>query len=368
MPSSFRFGKYFDVEVRVHITFILFVLFWGYQAYSDTPLPSARWPAAVNTMGSVCALFVCVVLHEYGHILMARKFGIRTRDILLLPIGGVARLERIPERNREEILVALAGPAVNVVIAIALYALLTLSGVDVWQWNGSLSRSGFFIQLLAGNVVMIIFNMIPAFPMDGGRVLRALLGMAIGRVSATVWATRVGRALAVGLAVWGLNSGHYILVLSALMVWIGAGYEAADVVRSAQLQQHPAQQAALSRFVTLNAEDTLLDAIKISADCQQADFPVVEGDIVVGALPFSTWSAAARDGSQHALPISSIMLPSWVVITPGMTLGTVETLLQANQTTLACQFENGKLVGIITPEIIRRFLALRASGVPVLAA
>lgn len=185
MGGSFRIGRFFGVDVFIHFTFVLCVAIFGYLGFRDQPVVAHRWTAAFSSMADMLALFVCVVLHEYGHVLMARKFGISTRDIILLPIGGVARLERIPERNREEILVALAGPAVNLVIALVLFLALylfgkfaSISAVDQFldnqpRWMQNMLIRSFWEKLLIGNVVMIVFNMIPAFPMDGGRVLRA---------------------------------------------------------------------------------------------------------------------------------------------------------------------------------------------------
>jgi stage IV sporulation protein FB len=175
-----------------------------------------------------------VTLHEYGHALTARRFGIRTRHITLLPIGGVALLESMPKDPRQEIIVALAGPAVNVAIALFLFLILEITSQPGSLMNLNLGRGAILPTLLSANLILALFNLLPAFPMDGGRVLRAVLSMRMDRVRATNTAALVGRALAVILGFLGLT-GNPFLVLIAVFVWIGAGAEARDVAVNARL-------------------------------------------------------------------------------------------------------------------------------------
>ena len=192
MKWSWKIARLWGIDVYVHATFLL-ILAWVAYSYW---VQFERLNAVVGGILFILALFACVVLHEYGHALMARRFGVKTRDITLYPIGGVARLERIPEKPIEELWVALAGPAVNVVIAILLGAYLV--GTGAFQLSGlfSMTSGSFLPRLLAVNVMLVAFNLIPAFPMDGGRVLRALLAMRMDHLQATQIAATVGQGMA----------------------------------------------------------------------------------------------------------------------------------------------------------------------------
>ena len=247
MFRSIRLGRLWGIDVFVHFTFLLFLLYFGWQEWDVAKAEGLSdhdaFHSAANVVALICGIFCCVVLHEYGHALTARRFGIGTVDITLLPIGGVARLERIPEKPMQELIVAVMGPAVNVVIIVVLLAMFGVSHFLNWdrfakhqgEWMHGLNVwGGFFKNILWANVAMVVFNLIPAFPMDGGRVLRALLAMRIGRVRATQIAAGIGKVLAVGLAVWGFSKHQYLLLFTATFVWIGASQEAASVRYQAQ--------------------------------------------------------------------------------------------------------------------------------------
>jgi Zn-dependent protease len=229
MKWSWRIGQLAGIGIYVHATFLLILLWIGFQEYG------LGVRAVAGAMLYIIALFAIVVLHEMGHALTARRFGVVTRDIILLPIGGVARLERMPRDPRQELLVALAGPAVNVALAALLYAIVRLTGqpptADVYDFDPLLSVRAFLYQLVFVNIVLALFNLLPAFPMDGGRVLRALLAMRMSSYArATGIAARIGRALALLLGAAGLfGFRNPFWVLIALFVWLGAGNEAAAV-------------------------------------------------------------------------------------------------------------------------------------------
>jgi Zn-dependent protease len=216
MRWSVRLGSLFGIPVYLHFTFLLLLGFVGFRQLAQGGL---SW--AIAGVASVAAIFGCVLLHEFGHALAARRYGIRTRDVTLLPIGGVARLERMPEDPRQELVVALAGPAVNVGIALLLGGVLFITG-------GAVFGGSFIGQLLAINIALVLFNMLPAFPMDGGRVLRALLATRMNYSQATELAARVGRGMAFLLGIAGLF-WNPMLVLIAVFVWFSAGREAAFV-------------------------------------------------------------------------------------------------------------------------------------------
>ncbi len=230
MPWSLRIARLFGTDVKVHITFILLLAFLFAKAQMQDGLT-----AAVSLTLMLLALFLCVLLHEYGHILMARRFGIGTRDVLLLPIGGVARLERIPEDPGQETLIALAGPAVTLAIIAILYLVLGLTN-DLPTFSGiDFDSPAAVKQLFYINVMLLGFNLIPAFPMDGGRVLRAILARRMNYVRATRIAASIGQLVAVVGGLAGIYQREWMWSLIALFIFLAAGQEANQVeARAAQ--------------------------------------------------------------------------------------------------------------------------------------
>ena len=222
---SFRIGRIAGIDISVHITFLLLLTFCLFQG--------------LGVALFVVTLFGCILLHELGHALTARAYGIGTRGIVLLPIGGVAKLERMPRDPKQELMITLAGPAVNFVLAGLLYALLALAsskialGLDVFQ-------SGFFSMLLAANVFLGVFNLLPAFPMDGGRILRAILAMRMNYLQATLTAAAVGKVFAAIFFTVGLVTLQFGLMLLAIFVWLMGAAEAA-MVKLAYQQEHVAR-------------------------------------------------------------------------------------------------------------------------------
>ena len=192
MKWQWKLGNFAGIDVYIHATFLLLIGWVGFSHW----LEHQSWAQVLNGILFILALFVCVILHEYGHALTARKYGIKTRDITIYPIGGVARLERMPEKPLEELWVALMGPAVNVVIAGGLFAYLYLTSSLVPVSELTIASGSFLERLMGVNISLVLFNLIPAFPMDGGRVLRALLAMKLDYVKATQIAANIGQGLA----------------------------------------------------------------------------------------------------------------------------------------------------------------------------
>lgn len=231
MTWSARLGRIAGIDVRLHASFALICLWIGWLSWRET---GSLW-GVLNGVALVLLLFLCVLLHEFGHALTAQRFGIRTRHITLWPIGGVALLEAIPDRPGQEVLIALAGPAVNLVIAAVLRLAEPLAG------DGTVG--GILQVLVSANLVLAAFNLLPAFPMDGGRVLRAALALRLGRVRATRIAAIVGRVMAVGFALAGLR-GNPVLVLIAGFVWFAAGAESRAVAAQARRQAQSSEGKA----------------------------------------------------------------------------------------------------------------------------
>ncbi|MFO0852471.1 MAG: site-2 protease family protein [Gemmataceae bacterium] len=281
MSWSVRVGRIAGIDVYIHLTFLILLGWVGFQSYSRT----GSVDDALAGVGLVLAVFGVVVLHELGHALAARRYGIQTRDITLLPIGGVARLERMPENPLQELVVAVAGPLVNVVIAAGLYAGLSLRGGLTTPWQQLLAGQGPFAeQMFVINVWLVVFNLIPAFPMDGGRVLRAFLALTLDYARATQIAALVGQGLAMAFGLLGLFGHNPLLVFVALFVWMGAAGEASVAQMRAALAGIPVRRAMVREFATVDRSATLRDVANKVLDGYQPDFPVVEGGKVVGVI------------------------------------------------------------------------------------
>jgi len=238
MGSSYTIGRIAGVDLKVHVTFLLILLLFGYRGWSFGGLAGAAMSVAW-----VLAVFACVVLHEFGHVLMARRFGIGTRDVVLLPIGGVARLEYFPTKPKQEFLIALAGPAVTLAIATVLYGLVMVQRAEPPALSSLLTLANSFVfNLLVANVYLLVFNLIPAFPMDGGRVLRAALSNRLGLLKGTRIAATVGKGIAVLFALYAMFGGrstNWFLFFIAVFVFLAANGEAAAVEARARLGQPP---------------------------------------------------------------------------------------------------------------------------------
>ncbi len=272
MTWSFSIGRLFGSELRVHATFFLLLAWIGISAWmSHGPY------AAIVNVAFIVALFGCVVAHEFGHALTARRYGIRTPDITLLPIGGMARLERMPEKPAQEIIVALAGPAVNVAIWIILTILL---GAETqMQAFESIDdpAQGFLGRLAVVNLFLALFNLLPAFPMDGGRVLRAALNIPLGRVRATRIAAGAGQALAFLFGFLGLLSGNPLLLLIGVFVFMAAAAEYSDVALHERARGAKARDAMITAFEALSVDDRGEEAANVLLRTAQSEFPVLDG-------------------------------------------------------------------------------------------
>lgn len=357
MAGSLKLGKIAGIKVFVHWTFFL-LIGWIFTMH----MMAGRGPTAA-AMGVVfiLALFGCVVLHELGHALAARRYGVATKDITLLPIGGVARLERIPRNPTHELVVALAGPAVNVVIALViLIGLLAANRAELIR-NGAALQGNFFVQLMAVNIFLVVFNLIPAFPMDGGRVLRALLARRMNYAKATILAARVGQVIAVGFAVVGLFIlGNPMMVLVALFVFFGARNEAGAVQVTDSLTGVQVQDAMMTNFRVLNAGDLLSVAADELIHGSQQDFPVTDGEQVVGVLTRDDLVAAlAQIGPERR--VGEVMRPTCGVVSATDQLEKPYEMLRAENCSTVPVVREGHLVGMITLENILEWVMINTA-------
>jgi Zn-dependent protease/CBS domain-containing protein len=355
MNWSWRIARFWDVDVYIHATFLLILGFVAYSYWAQFE----RLNAVIGGLLFILALFACVVLHEYGHALMARRFGVKTRDITLYPIGGVARLERIPEKPIEELWVALAGPAVNVVIAILLGLYLAATGSFDASSLFSMTTGAFLPRLLAVNVILVAFNLIPAFPMDGGRVLRALLAMRMDHLRATQIAASIGQGLAILFGLAGLF-GNTTLLFIAFFVWIGAEQEANMARIKFALGGIPVSRAMQTRFETLAPHDRLGRAVEMILAGSQQDFPVLDGGRLVGVLDRETLIRALTEGGKNQL-VSAIMRRDLDPIDSHEMIERALSRLDESKTKTLPVTHAGQLAGLLTSENITELLMIRSA-------
>ena len=358
MGSSLRVGRFAGIDVFVHWTFALLIAYVvGVVLAADRPLADA-----VGVVLLVLATFACVVFHEYGHALMARRFGVGTRDITLYPIGGVARLQRIPEAPLQEFAVAIAGPLVNVAIAALIAVGLLASGAGVVPPAGLLNPDGaFWSTLLWINVVLVVFNLIPAFPMDGGRVLRSLLATRLPYVRATKIAAGVGQALAIGFAFWALlgpGGFNVFLLIIAFFVFVGAQQEATATTMRTAIRGVPVRQAMLTQFTTLGPGASLREAVELLMAGNEKEFAVlgVDGHIMGVLTRTSLVGALAQSGPEGR--VVDVMDPVCPPADANEMLDAVLERMQANDCELLPVEHGGRLVGVLQMENVAELLML----------
>ena len=288
MKWKLYLGRLAGIQLYIHWTFLI-LIGWIFLIYLRA---GNSWVEALGGVGFILAIFACVVLHELGHALAAIRFGIATRHITMLPIGGVASLKRMPERPKQELIVALAGPLVNVLIAAVLFAVLYSTSSFPRVEEVMLIEPGegwaigpqyFFFNLMVVNILLAMFNLIPAFPMDGGRVVRALLSFKYGRVKATNLAARLGQLLAIGFVFAGFF-GNFFLIFIGIFVFLGAGGEANHESTKALLAGYQVRDVLMTKYVRLQPTATLGEVAQLVLDSQEQEFLVEEDDQIVGVL------------------------------------------------------------------------------------
>jgi len=343
------------IQLRIHVTFVLLIawLAFGYYAQGGSP-------AAAEGVIFVLLLFLCVVLHEFGHALAAKAFGINTPDITLLPIGGVARLERMPEEPKQELLIAVAGPAVNVVIALGLFV-AGGSFINPFVNPAAPEGVGLVSQLLIINVLLVAFNLLPAFPMDGGRVLRALLATRMSYARATQIAATVGQGFAFVFGFIGLIWNPFLIFI-ALFVYIGASQEAALAQMKDVSRRFPVSSAMVREFRTLPENATLEEAVDALLATSQHDFPVVdETGAVAGVLTRHDLIAALRK-NDPALRVGDVMRRNIPTVTTGTRFEEAFRIMQeCNCPAVPVLDSMKRLVGLLTPENVTELMMIQSA-------
>lgn len=355
MKWSFRLGTIAGIGVFVHATFFLLIAWIGYSHYAR----HQSLADAVEGVVFVCALFACVVAHEFGHALTARRYGIKTRDITLLPIGGLARLERMPDDPKQELWVALAGPAVNVVIAAVIFAWLTVTGA---AWTVDLMGDGltaFLARLGFVNLILVVFNLLPAFPMDGGRVLRALLAMRMDYNRATQTAASVGQGMALLFGLLGLFTNPMLLFI-ALFVWMGAESESAMTSMRSALGGLPVSSAMVREFHAVQAGEPLQGAVDLMLAGSQHDFPVLYGAQLAGVLTRQDLMSALASGGLDQR-VEDAMVTEIQTTHPGEMLDVAFQRLQQCRCRVMPVIQNGMVVGLLTMDNVGEFMSVQSA-------
>ncbi len=361
MSASLQLGRYAGIKVQIHWTFWLLFIFIAFLVFAN----DGTWIDLFWHSVFILALFLCVVFHEFGHALAARRYGIGTRNITLLPIGGVANLKEIPDNPKEELVIALAGPAVNVVIALLLYPFVPLDQflIDdpelLEERLTGITSDNFIFYLFAMNIALVAFNMIPAFPMDGGRVFRALLATRMSRVRATRAATALGKFMALLFFLVGLFT-NILLVIIAVFIWFGAHSENIAIQQLSLLEGNDVRDAMITDFTIIKPTDSLQNVIDRILESTEQDFVVAENENVLGILYMADLSVALREKGRDEV-VENVMEKNIIKLNAGDPLPTAYKQLKRGNKNFFPVMENGRLVGVLDMNNINEFLNFRAA-------
>ncbi len=339
------------IGIFLHWTFLLLVAAVGaYYYVQGQSLGAVLWG-----VGLTLGVFACVVLHELGHALTARRFGIPTRSITLYPVGGLARLERIPSEPMKEFWIAIGGPAVNVAIAIGLAVPLLVTGGTMAPTAVGAPSSSPLASLMWVNAVLAIFNMLPAFPMDGGRVLRALLALRWNYPRATRTAAAVGKGMAVLFGLVGGTTWNPVLLFVALFVYVGAQHESKQALHRVFTEDTPVREAMVTQFATLTVDHTLDDAVDALLAGTDHAFPVLKEEAVVGLLGRKQLLQALSEHSRDT-PAGEVADRGCFTTAPSAPLDEAFRQMNARGCSTAPVVEDEQLVGLLTLETVRELL------------
>jgi Zn-dependent protease/predicted transcriptional regulator len=362
MRWSYRIARIAGTDVKMHVTFLLLIFWAAMEGYGE-----GGAAGAVARSIFILALFACVIVHEFGHISMARRFGIRTPDVILLPIGGVARLERIPDDPKQELAIAIAGPLVTAAIALLLYLWLKVTGqaaaLQTALQANDFDSLGFAANLMLANAVLLVFNLIPAFPMDGGRVLRSLLATRMGPVRATRIATSIGQFFAIAGGLYALTHQMFLLALVALFVFLGAGAEASAMETRYVGEGLQVSQMMVTQFRTIPVYATLAQAVDLLLAGEQREFPVVDNDgRTEGLLTRDNLIRGLREHGPQST-VGDVMTTPAPTVPPSLGFAeALERLRASGLPALPVVDPSGALVGLLTMENISELLLVRRAA------
>lgn len=358
-PSAFRWSwklvTIAGIDVHVHATFLLLI---ALVALSDVIAVQGLAGMLRGTF-LILAVFATVVLHELGHALVARRFGVHTRDITLLPIGGVARLDRLPDKPAQQLVVALAGPMVNVVIALLLFGVVRQLGAPVELDSVNTATAPFLTQLMWINVSLAVFNLLPGYPMDGGRILRALLAMRLPPERATQIAARVGQGVAVVFGMIGVLISPFLMVIAAF-VWVGAQAEHSMSTVKVALDGLSVRDGMITNYQALASSDSVARAVYLTLASFQQDFPVMDGGRLVGILTHADLLKAVAEHGQN-VPVHQAMCSTFETAHPAEALSGALTRMHRSEGRVLMVVQDDVVVGLLTPGNIGELLALEAA-------
>lgn len=365
MSWSFKIGQVAGIPIKLHVTFFIIILLgaWQWAGRSSDPVAGAIFGATL-----MVALFLCVTLHELGHSFAARAFGIQTREILLLPLGGVAQLSKNPEQPRHELLIALAGPLVNVIIAVILVLIGLTPQVDLFAYlldgrglseilTSDLTLNNLLLWLLSANVSLVLFNLVPAFPLDGGRVLRALLAMGLGFPRATRIASAIGQFVAIGFGIFGLLSGNLLLALVAVFIFVGATQETAVAESKVVLTTRRLGDAYNRHVITLQNGDRLSRVVDYLLTSYQPDFAVLFGKKLLGIVTREDVLRALAT-QPHDLYVSEVMMRDVVKLDANLTLDEAREQMSEQDVRVAAVYDGENFLGLISMEDIQEAFSI----------
>jgi len=365
MSWSFKIGQVAGIPIKLHVTFFIIILLgaWQWAGRSSDPVAGAIFGATL-----MVALFLCVTLHELGHSFAARAFGIQTREILLLPLGGVAQLSKNPDQPRHELFIALAGPLVNVIIAMGLVLIGLTPQVNLFAYlldgrglseilTSDLTLNNLLLWLLSANVSLVLFNLVPAFPLDGGRILRALLAMGLGFPRATRIASAIGQLVAIGFGIFGLLSGNLLLALVAVFIFVGATQETAVAESKVVLTTRRLGDAYNRHVITLQNGDRLSRVVDYLLTSYQPDFAVLFGKKLLGIVTREDVLRALAT-QPHDLYVSEVMMRDVVKLDANLTLDEAREQMSEQDARVAAVYDGENFLGLISMEDIQEAFSI----------
>jgi Zn-dependent protease len=355
MRGSIQLGKIAGINIAIHWTFAILIAFIVYNNYrAGHSTEQMLWSVLF-----VLSIFFTVFLHEMGHSLAARKFGVKTKSITMLPIGGVASLERIPEKPSEELIVAIAGPAVNIGLALITYLFIDFPSAENLPdiLKGGVNASNFFIQFFIVNIWLSVFNLIPAFPMDGGRILRALLSYKLPRHTATTIAARIGQFIAIIFIFIGFYTNPFLIFIGIFII-LGAYSESEMVKTNFMLKGVKAKDVAMKNFISIDENETLEKAVQHLLNSQSSAFIITSGNAPVLTLSRDEIIQALSAGKKYD-PIKEIANGQLHKVDAEEPVEKIYSFMQVNRLPLIAVFHNNHFLGVIDAENILEFLMVK---------